>query len=202
METPRSLFRINGETLVRRTIRLLRKAGVTDIAISSTNPIYKKLRVPVLKHRNNYKPDKNGKYYWLKCFYPIDEPVCYIFGDVYFSPRAIKTIVNTETDDIEFFASAPPFSPEYTKPYAEPFAFKVVNTKRFRRCVNKAMRLQDEGAFDRMPIAWELWQVIKDTRLNYIDYNNYVAINDYTRDLDSPEEVEEFQRILGEKHGR
>ena len=103
--------------------------NLDNFAISSNNPAFEKFGVPVLHHDNLYV----AKYwtieqgYWFNAFYPTDEPVCYIFGDVYFSDEAIKTIVETQTDDIEFFASAPPFAPEYIKPYAEPFAFKVVN---------------------------------------------------------------------------
>ena len=38
--------------------------------------------------------------------------------------------------------------------------------------------------FIRHPIAWELWQIIKQTPINYIDYKNYTVINDYTCDID------------------
>ena len=50
--------------------------------------------------------------------------------------------------------------------------------------------------FKRNPIAWELWQVIKNTPLNQIDYTNYVAINDYTCDIDSEEDIEKFKNIV------
>ena len=47
--------------------------------------------------------------------------------------------------------------------------------------------------FDRHPIAWELWQVIKNTELNKIDYSNYTVINDYTCDIDKPEDAEKLE---------
>mgnify|MGYP003298255990 CR=1 FL=1 len=65
------------------------------------------------------------------------EGVCFIFGDVYYSEEAIKTIVESETDDIEFFASSPPFSKYYVKEWAEPFGFKVKNAKKFLADGNK-----------------------------------------------------------------
>ena len=37
---------------------------------------------------------------------------------------------------------------------------------------------------------WELWQVIQATPLNHIDYSNYTVINDYTCDIDCPEDIE------------
>ena len=94
-ETPRQLIRIRGEPIVARTIRLLREAGVEDIAISSNDKIFEQLGVPVLRHKNNFTVkapwDTEGD--WCDAFYPTEDPVCYIFGDVVFSPEAIRTIV-------------------------------------------------------------------------------------------------------------
>ena len=134
--------------------------------------------------------------YWVDCFYPIVEPVCYLMGDVVFSPVAIRTIVDTQTDDVEFFASSPPFNKRYTKQWAEPFGFKVVDTGHFFGAVNVLKKYQDLGRFNRVPIAWELWQVIKETPINHIDYSNYKAINDYTCDIDRPEDVAEIERNM------
>lgn len=190
-QTPRHLTEINGEPVVARTIRLLRENGIEDIAISSGNPVFEQFGVPVLKHENDfvvYAPwQMTG--YWCDAFYPTDEPVCYIFGDVVFSPEAIKTIVETETDDIEFFASAPPFAPGYPKKYAEPFALKVVNTGHLKRAIELTKQCADQGRFKRRPIMWELWQVIQGSTLNHIDYSSYVVINDYTCDIDDPKDL-------------
>ena len=151
--------------------------------------------VPLLSHDNDWTVSKEVKATsgtWLNAFYFTSYPVCYIFGDVVFSPNAIKKIVETPTDDVEFFASAPPFSTDYFKPYAEPFAFKVVDTEHFKFAVRLTKRFEQEKRFKRDPIAWELWQVIRQTPLNQIDYTNYTAINDYTCDIDAPEDISKF----------
>ena len=113
--TPRQLLEINGEKIIERTIRLLRENGIDDIAISSNLHGFDVFGVPVLNHQNNYNAREYNDFdgYWCEAFYPTTDPVCYIFGDVVFSEDAIKTIVNTDTDDIEFFASAPPFDSRY-----------------------------------------------------------------------------------------
>ena len=199
-EQPRQLLEINGEKIIERTIRLLRENGIEDIAISSNLPGFDVFGVPVLNHQNNYNARKYNDFdgYWCEAFYPTDEPVCYIFGDVVFSEDAIKTIVNTDTDDIEFFASAPPFDRRYTKPWAEPFALKVVNTDHFRNAIIQTKILQNENKFNRKPIMWELWQVIKNTPLNVIDYTNYTVINDWTCDVDEPGDIEKIERAMNE----
>ena len=197
-QIPRHMTEICGETVVARTIRLLKENGVEDIAISSNNPMFEQFGVPVLKHQNGYTADgpaiTGG--YWCEAFYPIDEPACYIFGDVVFSAEAIRTIVETETDDIEFFASAPPFAPEYMKTWAEPFALKVVNTDHLKHAISLTKQYADQGLFKRKPIMWELWQVIQATPLNHINYKNYMAINDYTCDIDRTEDAVLFEEIL------
>ena len=198
-ETPRQLIKVGGETLVGRTIRLLKENGVDNIAISSNNPVFKYFGVPVLNH-NNESVVKNGSVqsgYWCEAFYPTDEPTCYIFGDVYFSPMAIKTIVERETDDIDFFASAPPFAENYPKKWAEPFALKVQNTEHLKHAINCTKQFANQGLFKRKPIMWELWQVIEATPLNHINYKNYVQINDYTSDVDEPGDAAILEKIIG-----
>ena len=193
-ETPRQLLKIYNETLVQRTIRLLKQAGARDIAISANNDYFDNLGVEVIKHDNSFVSYKSG--YWVDAFPLVDYPVCYLFGDVVYSPQAIEIIVNTVTFGIKFFASSPPFDKHYIKQWAEPFAFKVMNTEKFKEAVQRTKQLQDENKFLRVPIAWELWQVIKGTPLNLIDYNNYIKINDYTCDIDSIEDLQTMKEEL------
>lgn len=195
---PKQLLKVMGERILERTIRLLRAYGVEDIAVSTNSNIVEgvamKNGVPVLRHANDYVYGEEESKRWLKAFYPMDEPVCYIFGDVYFSEDAIRQIVRTETDSIQFFASAPPFSPIYPKTWGEPFAFKVQDTKLFFEKIEECHKYDLEGRFHREAVSWELWQVIKGTELDVIDYTNYHAINDYTCDIDNEEEAAEFER--------
>lgn len=190
---PKHFYKYKGEYIVQRTVNLLKKSGIkkSDIVITTQPDCvdkYKIFGVEVIPYDSNKKP-----FVWLDAFYLIDEPVCYIFGDVVFSAKAIKTIVKTQTDDIEFFASAPPFAPNYPKKYAEPFAFKVVNYKRFRDCILRTKECDKYCLwYRRPPISWELWQIIKGTIPNQIVYTNYTVINDYTCDVDYPEEIKQW----------
>lgn len=196
-EEPRQLTKFRNEPLVARTIRLLKAAGVTDIAISANDERFEGLGVPVLYHRNDYlasKEEPRGS--WVEAFYPMKEPAVYLFGDVVFSPDAIRTIVNTEVESVMFFASAPPFGRHYIKPHAEPFAFKVADQKRFRAAISFVKANENTGIFCRRPIAWELWQVLNDEDVQTINFKNYVAINDYTCDIDCPEDVKQIEKLF------
>lgn len=187
-DVPRQLVTIKGERILDRTIRLLRENGINDISVTGTDNAFKSV-------------DAKFQYYdsagpWLNCFPPVEDPVCFIFGDVYFSPEAINSIVSIQTGSVEFFASAPPFHPRYIKPWAEPFAFKVKNVKYFFDCIAAARAGITEGIWQRDPIAWELWQIIKGTPINHIDYTNYYSINDYTCDIDTAADVAKLERVL------
>lgn len=192
---PRHLSKIYDETLVERTIRLLLQAGVDskDILVTTTEnsiSIFREV-VPNYVVLNNNECTLEG--YWVECFHGFNSPCTYLMGDVVFSPEAIKKIVETETDDIEFFASAPPFAKNYSKEWAEPFAFKVVNQTHLKDAQFETAVLAKAGKFKRRPGAWEFWQVVKRTTLNQIDYTNYTVINDYTCDIDTPEDIKKFE---------
>jgi hypothetical protein len=202
-ETPRQLSVVCGEELVARTIRLLKENGINDIAISSNNPIFEKFGVPILKHDNNYVISEENKVIsgqWFNAFYPTDDPVCYIFGDVYFSEKAIKTIVETETDDIELFGSKKPFTNNYIKEHEEPFALKVMKPKHLQEAIKKARKLDEEHKFWRKPLVWELFTVIKNAPLQTKkdEYTtDYTGISDYTVDIDRPDDVKKLNKMLG-----
>ena len=190
---PKQLKSIKGERIVERTIRLLKQNGVKEIYVSTNDERFDyllKLGVKLIRHHNTFGDGGH----WLEAFAPIDEPVCYIFGDVVFSPEAIKTIVETETDFIQFFASSPPYDPRYFKNWAEPYAFKVMQPEMFHQYIKRTLELVN--CFYRDPIAWELWQVIKGTPLGHIDYTNYVAINDYTCDVDCEADLERLKEVV------
>lgn len=202
-EKPRQLTEIDGEPLVMRTIRLLRENGVTDIAISTNDERFEVCGVPLLHHENEFtvhgKDNCDGT--WVNGFYPMDEPACYLLGDVFFSPEAIRSIVETKVWCVAFFASSPPFDERYIKTYAEPFAFKVANQRVFRNAVRFIQLFHNDPMFDRPPIAWELWQVIRDKPVNDIDFDSYVAINDYTCDIDSEKDARKIQEVIsGQNH--
>ena len=106
-ETPRQLSVICGEPIIKRTIRLLKENGIKDIIITSHDPRFDNLGAVRYEPKfNDYNP-ADPKSAWLKAF-PVElmeEPTCYLFGDVYYSENAIKTIVEKDNKDILFFCT-------------------------------------------------------------------------------------------------
>lgn len=195
---PRQLSVINGERLLDRTIRLLKENGVKDIIVTGT---YTDLKGVIVCNPTDNDYDYNtGKGYWLNAFSDefLVEPVCFIWGDVYFSDEAIKTIVETKTDSTMFFCSYKNTDKRYIKKWDEPFGYKVVDVNKFKRHIAMVKQLYDIGYCNRNPIVWELYRSI-----NGIDVNehkltdNVTIINNYTCDIDSPQDIIKIQMKVG-----
>ena len=198
--------------------QLLKENSIKDIAICTNSEDFNYLGLPILHQENKYvcgdeNENKKSEYSWLNAYYPTDEPCCYLHGDVYFSPDAIRTIVNTEVKETMFFCTFDWSDGEKDRRNykgREPFAYKVENQKVFREAIEDLMRMTDQGKFENglPPICWQLYRYInkkkidfqtKDwTKINNIfqESGDYIVINDYTTDVDHPEDVEVLEEWL------
>ena len=200
---PKQLSKINGERLVDRTIRLLKEEGIEDIYITSNDERFNNCDAVRLEHNNSFKI-KDGKLYgyWLDAFYPFEETekVTYLYGDVYYSKDAIKKIVNYEVTENTLFGTSIANNEEH-KNWGEPFAFKVVDMKKFRDGIEDVKKLQDEGKLKRMAITWELYRYLNglDVNVQSIKEETYVYIDDETTDIDSLNCIEKLEEKLKTK---
>ena len=199
-KTPKHLSIVNKERLVDRTIRLLKENGITDISISSNNPIFDICGVTRLEHKNTFKLNIDSQEgYWLDAYYPVEEPVCYIYGDVYFTDNAIKTIVEYQSDKNTLFGTGMARNIEH-KNWGEPFAYKVFDYKSFFEGIKDVKKLQDEGKTDRMPVTWELYRYLNglDVNIQQVLDETYISIDDGTTDIDIPRHIEELNEKFGD----
>ena len=187
---PKQLLEVKGEVIVARTVRLLKENGVKDIYISSNDPRFDEY-APRLKNKKNDFVTDNGKTkgYWLDAFYPIGEPCCYIFGDVYFTPGAIKAIVEYNSNNNILFGTGIARNEEHQN-WGEPFAYKVNKYEEFMNGVNAVKKLYDEGKTARHPIVWEVYRYLHNLDVNVQTITtDYISIDDGTIDIDNPEQV-------------
>ena len=189
----KALTKINGERLVDRTIRLLKENNVEDIYVSATDPNF--IDYKVLKHENTYK-QVNGKQegYWLDAYYPTDKPCIYLHGDVYYSEDAIKKILNYNPKVNTMIGNQWALNENHDK-VGEPFGWIIVDQKKFRKAIEETKKLQDEGKCDRMPVSWELYQVLNGHDVNGFDISTdtYLPISDITVDIDYPSQIEKLE---------
>lgn len=197
---PRQLLEVNGEPLIKRTIRLLKENGVEDILVTSHDPRFDNLGATRYEPLyNDYKPKLNIGY-WLSAF-PIElltGPITFLLGDVFYSEDAIKTIIKEETNSILFFCTYHNKNKKYIKHHDEPLGFKVVDYKTFIKHIDILKRLKDEGKTLREPIAWELYRSINGINIKtHALTKNYIAINDETCDVDRVVDIDLLKLKIG-----
>lgn len=199
-ETPRQLCKINGEPIIKRTIRLLKENGVEDIIITSHDKRFDNLGVKRYESKNNSWDYNKKTGYWLDAF-PLEilkEPTIYLFGDVYYTEKAIKTILETPTDDILFFCSYKNQSSKYIKKHDEPLAFKVIKIDKFKKHIKIVKEAKDNRLCCREPITWELYRSIQNQDINeHKMTKGYIAINDESCDIDNKYDIIKLESILG-----
>lgn len=199
-ENHKALSVINGETLVERTIRLLKENGIEDIYISSNSDEFSKY-ANVLHHENTYQYEKDGeqKGYWVDAYYPLEEPCIYLHGDVYYTDDAIKKILNLNPKVNTFIGNQWALNEEHKK-VGEPFGWIIVDQGKFRKAIDMCKILQDKGVPNRMPVSWELYQVLNGHDINGFDISEdtYLAIYDETIDIDAPWQIKELEDKLNE----
>lgn len=214
---PKQLLIVDNEVLVERTIKLLKENNINDIVITTNVDSFNYLEemgVEIVKTGIDYKHDnperhKNSSKSWLNAYYPFDEPCCYLHGDVFFSEKAIKTIVETPVKNTMFFCIRDVHDgrPIGVNPKGrEPLAYKVENQKVFRKAIKDLFRLIDDGDFKQDPISWNLYRKINHIPLDYNGYGNgifntngdYIAIDDYSTDVDSEKDIEKIEKFLND----
>lgn len=185
---PKQLQKVNGETLIGRTMRLLKENGV-EAYITATDERFKQYG-EVLVHDNPFrtKDDIALEGYWLDAFYPDfppDTEVTYLFGDVYFSEKAIREILQANVTENTLVGNSVAKNEEHQN-WGEPFAYIVKDYKTFLEGIKKTKKLYDDGKLVRHPIVWELYRVLNhlDPNVQQIVDRTYITIDDETIDYD------------------
>ena len=194
-EHPKALAEVHGEPLVGRTVRLLKEAGIkeSEIKITGSDPRLEAFGPEVLRHKNDFKvlPDRiEGS--WLNAFIRVSVPVCYLFGDVYYTDIGIKKIVAHNSGLNTLFGT---YNKDL-KPWDEPLAFKVFDTEAFFVGVKAVKRLSDQGRCNRHPIVWELYRFLNgiDVNVHQVNPDTYVNIPDGGMDVDGPEDLKRVEQ--------
>lgn len=214
--TPKPLQKVAGEVLIERTIKLLKNNGIDDIGISTNNPMFEYLGIELLHHNNDYIhgdtiEHKKSQYSWLNAFYPMEEPCCYLFGDVYYTDNAIKTIINTKVKDTMFFCIRDKQDGRTVANIKgrEPLGFKIQNAKLFRDAINDMLQMVDDGKFENYiaPFSWHVYRYLNGLNIFLKDWgelNNifdkkgdYITIDDLTCDIDNVKDISRLEYMLG-----
>ena len=189
---PKALTEIRGERLLDRTLRLLAEydtdtvvcCNAEESAFDGYEPLRASFTFDYLK--------QTGYYLDLFDAVPYQMPCIYLFGDVYYTENAIKSIITKYrlTDRNIFICNEYPFNDKGLR-QGEPFGWIVKDQKEFRCAIALCKRLEDRKVVDHangVASNWELAHVINGLGINdfCLRREDCLVINDKTIDVDDP----------------
>lgn len=170
---PKHFIEINGETLIERTVRLFReKDDNCEIIITSHDSRYE------IEGATRYEPENNVLEIDRFTEELIEDDICFLYGDTYYSDETADMIVSTAAEELLFFGNVNSI-----------VAVKVKDSAVFRHHVARVRQLFLEGKIDKC-IGWQVYQSYMGLEFGKKQIaGNYILINDATRDYNCPEDV-------------
>lgn len=194
---PKHFAPVDDEPIIERTVRLLLENGVNDIFIVANDDRYfiegSWLYDPELDPQNG-DADKflSSKELWVD----VGRTVV-LYGDVFFTERAMRTIINHNKREWTLFCR-PEGSDITGTRWGECFAqsFYEEHQKQHYEALLRLVRLYQNGTLNRCG-GWEHYRAMlgfPDDKLRkpHVVTTNYVEINDFTEDFDFPSDYDNF----------
>lgn len=177
-DTPKHLIQVDGMTLLARTTMLLRKYSPDcEIIITTHNSRYETEGAVLYEPKNNVlEIDRFTSEL-------IDDNVCFLYGDTYYSEHAIERIVRCEAEDILFFGTEKSI-----------VGIKVKDGNLFRHHVDRVRDLYLKGEINQC-IGWQVYLSFCGLPLDKKQLaQKFVLIQDWTKDFNTPEDLTEFAK--------
>lgn len=177
-DIPKHFIEVNGETLLARTVRLLKENDPDcQVIITSHDPRYE---VP---GATRYEPKNNVLEIDRFTAELIEDNICFLYGDTYYSESAAASIVENQAEDILFFGNERSI-----------VAVKVKNSTIFAEHVNHVRELFLQGKIQKC-IGWQVYQSFLGLPFDEKKIaGKYIFIEDGTQDFNSPEDFESNRR--------
>jgi choline kinase len=177
---PKHLIKINEETLLERTVRLIKVNDLSGkIIITSHDPRYEVAGAIRHEPKNNIlEIDRFTQEL-------IEDNTCFLYGDTYYSEKAMNKIFTAKTKDILFFGTKEKI-----------IAIKIANAHLFKEHVDRVKALYLNRKIKNC-IGWQVYQSFVHLPFDKkIIADKYILIDDETCDFNSPEELEDKMIFL------
>ena len=175
---PKHFVVINGETVISRVVRLIRKFDKdADVIITSHDPRYE------IEGSRRYEPQNNVLEIDRFTEELIEDNMCFLYGDTYYSEEAMQLIVDTEVEDLQFFGNGKSI-----------IAIKIKDSGLFRYHVENVRNLFLKGEIKQC-IGWQVYQSFLNLPFGIKQVvDKYIYINDNTQDFNTPEDLKDTRR--------
>jgi hypothetical protein len=199
---PKHLIRIGNERLIDRTVRLIKARSSAEIFIASFDPAYEVVGATL------FDPSKPRDVFvdtdkFLSCIdkWSADDRTILLYGDVFFTPKAMDTILAVK-DEYTFFGRPGP-SRWTGRRWAELYALSFLSSA--RHMIQEAMltiRQMLATKQIRRGGGWEVYRHLQN--LNPVCMlqdkipiaQAFITIDDFTDDFDFPDDYETWMRHM------
>lgn len=176
---PKHLIEIEGEPLLSRISRQISERDPSaQIIVSSSDP---RCVAPgatrITPQRNELEIDRFAPEF-------VDDQVCFLYGDTFYSDEAFDIIIQTPTEGILFFGNAKSI-----------VAVKSSNKKDFLEHLSRIRELSLKGEIANGK-AWQLYQSYAGLPLGddkNTDTDIFILFTDETGDFNMPSDLAEFK---------
>lgn len=178
LDIPKHLAKVDGEKIISRTVRLLRKmiGECDEIIITSHDPRYEFLGSKRHEPLNNhYEIDRFTEEL-------IVDDMVFLYGDTYYTKDALKKIVRAEPEGLLFFGDVKSI-----------IAIKVRDSKLFSAHKNNVKDSYLAGKIRKCK-GWQVYQSFQGQDMNEMPViqNDFVLIEDETKNINTPDDYEEI----------
>ncbi|MEG0805489.1 MAG: hypothetical protein RR364_04030 [Lachnospiraceae bacterium] len=174
---PKHFLKVEGETLLQRTVRLLNQEdSEAEVIITSHDSRYE------VEGATRYEPRNNHLEIDRFTEELIENDVCFMYGDTYYTEEAMKLIVNTEASELLFFGTAQVI-----------VAIKVADGECFRYHTERVRQLYKEGRIDKC-IGWQVYQSYEGLPYDHkVIKKDYIKVGESTCDFNTPEDIKKLE---------
>lgn len=171
---PKHFIKINGEPLIKRTVRQLNeKIKDPKIIITSHDERYD------IKGATRYEPKNNNLEIDRFTEELIEDNICFLYGDTYYPEETINTIINTKTQDILFFGNEKSI-----------VAIKIKDGKLFKKHVDHVRNLYINKKIKNCK-GWQVYQSFMNLEFDKKQIKDkFIIVDKNTIDFNTPKEYE------------
>lgn len=191
LDRPKHLIEVDGEPISQRAVRLLKANGVKDIWLAGEYEF---------EGVQNYQPQRDddkhdaNKYLDTQLIWGKVRTVL-LLGDVYYTDKAMHTILNDQARSWRLFGRATPS--KAGKDHPEPFGFSFFDyeAEQIKKAGNRAAELFDKHKTGGAGFLY-LYRALMGLPDELMDKDlygeNWIDIDDETDDFDTPEDYHRF----------
>ena len=171
---PKHLVEVNGEVLLARIVRLLKKFDKdSDVIITSHDTRYE------FDGSTRYEPLNNMLEIDRFTYELIDNNICFLYGDTYYTEETIKKIIDSDPEDILFFGNQKSI-----------VAIKIKDAELFKKHINNVKQLYLSNKIKNCK-GWQVYQSFQNLEFDKKEIKDkFVIVDNETVDYNTPDDYD------------